>query len=621
MKPKQYMLAVVGLATWSLAATAQTNIPAGDVPVATNSVAPTAETTQPSAAEHPPGDTNAPVQVAQATADTNAPAGGTNAPVQVAQAAPAADAQAAPATAPAAAAPAADANAATGTDTNTPPGGVITLITMDDVPITDAIKNLARQAGLNYILDPRVSFGQIGPDGKPVPQPSVSIRWENVTAAQALTALLGTYNLQLVEDPKSKIARVTVRDPAAPDPLVTKVIQLKYASPSNLLAMVQNVFTDKRSKVVPDIRTSQLVVLATDKELSEVDELITRLDTQTKQVLIEGRLLETSFNPSTAKGIDWSGTLANQHVSFGNNAYARGTANSVGAPIENGTAPVTGGLLPVPNNILNVPQVLMNLSAGSAFNPSMAFLNADGVSAVVSFLNQNAETKVLSTPRTVTLDNETATIEVGTMFPIVNVTAGTVQTAGGSMISYSNLTVRLKVTPRISANDYINLNVRPSVMRLGPLVKSTVGGLNNAVNSFLTRDIQTSVLIPSGDTLVMGGLISDEEDTSNVKVPLLGDIPGIGLLFRQDIKNRNKNNLIVFLTPTIVKDSDFQPTRTDYLSTPVPSSDYLGPDWSAWDSGKPKDWSKPDQSATPGTTSTTQPDSAGKFAAIPDSNK
>ena len=592
---------------------AQTNIPAGDVPVATNSVAPTAETTQPSAAQQPAGDTNAPVQVAQA-----APAADTNAPVQVAQATPAADtnapAQAAQAT------PAADPNAASGTDTNTPPGGVITLITMDDVPITDAIKNLARQAGLNYILDPRVSFGQIGPDGKPVPQPSVSIRWENVTAAQALTALLGTYNLQLVEDPKSKIARVTVRDPAAPDPLVTKVIQLKYASPSNLLAMVQNVFTDKRSKVVPDVRTSQLVVLATDKELSEVDELIARLDTQTKQVLIEGRLLETSFNPSTAKGIDWSGTLANQHVSFGNNAFARGSADSVGAPIENG-APVTSGLLPVPNNILNVPQVLMNLSAGSAFNPSMAFLNADGVSAVISFLNQNSETKVLSTPRTVTLDNEMATIEVGTMFPIVNVTAGTVQTAGGSMISYSNLTVRLKVTPRISANDYINLHVQPSVMRLGPLVKSTVGGLNNSVNSFLTRDIQTSVLIPSGDTLVMGGLISDEEDISNVKVPLLGDIPGIGLLFRQDIKSRNKNNLIVFLTPTIVKDSDFQPTRTDYLSTPVPSSDYLGPDWSAWDSGKPKDWSKPDQSATPGTTSTTQPDSAGKFAAIPDSNK
>jgi len=97
--------------------------------------------------------------------------------------------------------------------------------------VTDAIKNLARQAGLNYIMDPAISFGQIGPDGKPIPQPSVSIRWENVTAEQALNALLNTYKLQLIEEPKTKIARITIKDPAAPDPLVTRIIQLKFANP------------------------------------------------------------------------------------------------------------------------------------------------------------------------------------------------------------------------------------------------------------------------------------------------------------------------------------------------------------------------------------------------------
>src|SRR4029077_8782485 len=107
-----------------------------------------------------------------------------------------------------------------------------------DVPLTDAIKNLARQAGLNYMLDPKVAFGQVGPDGKPVPQPTVSIRWENVTAEQALNALLGNYNLQLTEDPKSKIARVSVKDPAAPDPLLTKVIQLKWTSPTNMMGAI-----------------------------------------------------------------------------------------------------------------------------------------------------------------------------------------------------------------------------------------------------------------------------------------------------------------------------------------------------------------------------------------------
>ena len=111
------------------------------------------------------------------------------------------------------------------------PGAVIPLIVMDDVPLTDAIRNLARQAGINYMLDPKIGFGQIGPDGKPTAQPNVSIRWENITAEQALAALLNNYTLQLVEDPKSKIARVTVKDPAALPPLITKIYSAQVRQP------------------------------------------------------------------------------------------------------------------------------------------------------------------------------------------------------------------------------------------------------------------------------------------------------------------------------------------------------------------------------------------------------
>src|SRR5262249_38999019 len=126
------------------------------------------------------------------------------APVVAANNPPAATPAQAPATpAPAQAAPTANTSAP-----------VIPLIVMDDVPLTDAIKNLARQAGLNYMLDPKIGYGQPGPDGRPTPQPSVSIRWENVTAEQALNALLNNYSLQLVEDTKTHIARVTVKDPA-----------------------------------------------------------------------------------------------------------------------------------------------------------------------------------------------------------------------------------------------------------------------------------------------------------------------------------------------------------------------------------------------------------------------
>ncbi len=592
MKSKLCILTLVGLAAWSLTAVAQDAPPAGDLQSTNTSVT---ATNVPA----PPASDSAPaVEEKTVAADTNV--------VQLA-----ANEAAAPAT------PAADTAAASATtiQTNAEPGGVIPLIVMDDVPLTDAIKNLARQAGLNYILDPKVSFGQVGPDGRVVPQPSVSIRWENVTAAQALGAMLGTYNLQLVEDPKSKIARVAVKDPAAPDPLVTKVIQLKWASPTNIMVALQSSLTDKRSKVIADVRTSQVVALATEKELVGLDELVEKLDTMTKQVLIEARLLETSMNPSTKKGVDWSGTLANQNVTFGNNALPGvKPTDPTTALDQNGNPVAVPGTPGTIGGILSDPMLLMSLSKGSVFSPATAFLNADGVSAVISFLNKYAEAKVISTPRTVTLDNEPAKIEVTRASPIITVTPGTVQTAGGSSIQYTNLGVILNVTPRISANDYINLKVMPEVSRIFDTVRKTVSvGTGQGVyeaDEYDIRRIETRVLIPSGNTLVLGGLVQDDIRSGNVKVPILGDIPVLGYLFRSDSKARQKSNLLVFLTPTIVQDEDYQPTRSDFLKTPVPSRDTLEGDWSAWDSGKPRDWSQPEPvdpakfSKIPGVTDT-----------------
>ena len=538
-------------------------------------------------------------------------------------------------TPPADQAPAAAPEAAKAASSLVQSNALIQLITMDDVPLTDAIRNLARQAGLNYQLDPKIGFGQPGPDGRLTAQPSVSIRWEYVTAEQALAALLSNYGLQLVDDPKIKIARVTIKDPAAPPPLIQEIIQLKYAGPTNVIASVQAALTDKRSKVMPDIRTSKLVVVATEPEMKDVKQLIESLDTKTKQVLIEARLLETIVNPTTSKGIDWSGTLAAQHVSYGNGVLSGTTSQNSGQNSSqnnnNNTTKTSPGAAVTTTTTLPGGQVVttttspasdtsstgnsagssgisssvstllnsvignggLSLDTAKGLNPATFFLNADGVKATLSFLNTYAETKVISSPRTVTLDNETASIEVGTLYPIVNTTAGTANTTGGSQITYSNLTVSLKVTPRISANNYVRLQVTPRVMRLGSQVTTTVNGLNNSVDSFETREMITSVLIPSGNTLVMGGLISDEIHNGNTKVPLLGDLPFLGLLFRSDTKSRTKSNMLVFITPTIVEDEDFQPTKSTFLKAKVPVKDTVEDgDWSAWNSGKPKDWSK-----------------------------
>ncbi len=514
---------------------------------------------------------------AAAAPETSTPA---IAPATAAPAIQVADAATAPPAAaePAAVAPATDANpvvaaeaqpAAESPQTN----AVMKLIVFDDTPLLDAIRNMARQAGINIMIDPKVAYGQPDPakPGAVVAQPSVSIRWENITPEQALNALLNNYGLQAVEDPKVKITRVTTKDPAAPDPLVTRTFQLSYASPLTITNALFSSLSDKRSRVVADVRTSQIVIVATEKELVETEKLVVRLDTKTKQVLIEAKILETTVNPKTTRGVDWTGTLEKQHLNFGNNLKANVSTESL-----NDTLATTA------------PKMLFDTAKG--FNPGTAFLDADGLSATLSFLNTHNDTKVVSEPRMVTLDNQKATIDVGLLFPVVQTSAGTANTSGGSQISYTNLTVSLEVTPRIAANDQVELKVSQGVTRLGPVFLSTVGSQNNAVNSFFTRQANTTVLIPSAHTLVLGGLISDENTSDNVKVPLLGDIPVLGLLFRKDSKERNRNNLIIFITPTIVGDDDFQAAATTFLKTKPENTE--DPAWSAWDSGKPRDWSK-----------------------------
>ncbi len=198
-----------------------------------------------------------------------------------------------------------DQTASATTNPNTPAATAANVlpIQFQDVPITTAIENLARLADINYLLDPKIGYGQPDQNGQIKPEPTISVRWENISARQALLAVLDNYGLQLDEDSKTKIARITIKNPNAPAPLITRVIQLKYASVSNMEASVESALTDKRSRVVMDSRTSQLVVVATENEQDAVDTLVDRLDKPTRQVLIETRFMEVSSSPSTTRAL------------------------------------------------------------------------------------------------------------------------------------------------------------------------------------------------------------------------------------------------------------------------------------------------------------------------------
>ena len=438
-------------------------------------------------------------------------------------------------------------------------------IKFSDVPITTAIENLARLANINYMLDPKIGYGQADATGQVKVEPTLSIRWENITAENALIALLDNYGLQLIHDKKTGIDRITMKDPTAPPALYTKVVQLKYASVSNMIEAAQSVLTDKRSKVLTDSRTSQLVVVATDPEQQAVEVLVNQLDKPTRQVLIETRLVEITTNPKTTKGIDWSGTLAAQNVKFGNT--------------------LNGG-------------VRYNTSSG--FTPATGFLTADGLSVVMSFLNSSSDAQIMSTPRVVTLDNEAAQISVTKGIPVFSVQAGTQNTAGGSSVSYSNVGTILHVTPRISANNSIWLRVLPEVssqIGVGKQAVSDGSGGTTVLTApiFQYRTMDTHVLIPNSNTLVLGGLVEDSPKADYTKVPILGDIPGLGKLFSSESKEVNKVNLLIFITPTIVTDTDYQPsTSGEFLKSKQQSMKDPLDAKSAWDSAqKAGEWSNP----------------------------
>ncbi|MBI5801901.1 MAG: hypothetical protein HZA92_14415 [Verrucomicrobia bacterium] len=491
---------------------------------------------------------------------------------------------------------------------------VILELKYDDMDLVDLIKSLALQAEINVLFDPKLTQVLRAPDGTPLPSPKVpAFRMTNVTARQALEAILANNNLLMAHDLKTNTYRVSPKDAVTQEPLITKIVELKYTSPTNLLAVFApgTGILSARAKVIPDNRTQRLIISATEREWDFLNEVLEKLDTPTMQVLIEARILESSRSPQSLKGVDWSGTLQNQQVGFGNGnlsgvaTTARpGATTSTSTTLPGGrtvtsstTTPSTsteslstaiGGLIPG-----------FNVNTRDGLNPTVGFLNADGLRATLSFLNTDAETEVISTPRSVMMDGQTAKLQVTRAFPIFQVTPGSANTPAAASVTYTNLGTILEVSPRIAANSNIALRVIPEVSNIDSKDRQTINGQVNEANVYAVRRIETQVMIPSGNTLVMGGLITDNINKGFVKVPILGDLPGIGWGFRKESKTRNKANLLIFVTPTIIDVNHFQAPSTDFLQgqTQPTATDFLqqrvpiveDKPQSLMDSGKPVD--------------------------------
>jgi type II secretory pathway component GspD/PulD (secretin) len=499
---------------------------------------------------------------------------------------------------------------------------VVDVVAFDGVALPDAIRTLALQAGLNIQFDPNL---MVTADGRPITPPPVTEKWHKLTATQALQALLDNWGWQLTWDPRTKVGRVTKKNLAAKEPLVVTVVALRYGNPTNILKEVKDTLS-VGSDIVADMRTHQLIVRTTERELYGVEALINKLDTATRQVLVEAKLVETSKDISSAKGVDWTGTLAAQHISFGNGitqgTSISGTSNATG--LVNGTSTVspggsgilgTTGAANITSNVTSFTSTItgdtqrgggFTLNTARGISPATAFLNADGVSAVLSFLNTDNDSKVIAFPRSVALDGVPTELMVVQNIPIFQQTQSA--PAGGSASGLATILpvydlkvgttilnevgVKLQVTPRIAGPTNVLLDVKPEISQQLPgLVSETLNGQVNQAPAFSRSRITTQASVPSGYTLVLGGMDQDTVNNTFTKVPFFGDLPGLGNLFRSSSKDHQKQTVLIFVTPTIVSDTDYQPATDTFLKRKGPSVDEKREP--PWDTGEPYDWTKP----------------------------
>jgi type IV pilus assembly protein PilQ len=466
-----------------------------------------------------------------------------------------------------------------------------------------------------------------------VTPPTISAKWKKLTAKQALAALLDNWGWQLVMDPRSPIGRITAKDPTALEPLITAVVELQYSNPTNILAEVQPTLST-RSSIISDIRTHKLIVRTTERELPGVEALVAKLDTATRQVLIEAKLVQTTKASTSAKGVDWTKTLAAQNVSFGNGLTSAGVTNllttatvplTTGSTTSPGGSSIAttsgGGLAQTVNNATAVNTLVsgapsqgggLSLNTAHGFSPTTAFLNADGLQAVLSFLNTDADTKTINFPRTVALDGVQTEIMVVQNIPIFEQqqsapAAGASQGLATVLPNYdkkvegtvlNEVGTKLTVVPRIAGPTNVLLDVRPELSSVDPQVASdTLDGQVSTSPIFDRSRITTQASVPSGFTLVLGGLETDNDTTTYTKVPLLGDTPGLGYLFSSSSKGRTRTTILIFVTPTIISDTDFQPSPTQFLKRKGMAVSDAPPRF--WDSGKPWDWTKPNTTVSP----------------------
>ena len=402
---------------------------------------------------------------------------------------------------------------------------------------------------------------------------NITLRLQDVPWDQALDIILHTkglatreYGNVMMVGTASEISAQESAEASAQQslqqvvPLQSAFIQVNYAKASDLQTLIKgtgdNSVLSKRGSVSVDARTNTLLVQDTADNITAVRAMVARLDVAVRQVLIESRVViaNNDFTRDLGARLGYSGSRATSGSFITTTGTIAGTDSQVGAfinsqnafnaAVNNGTNPlplVTNFTVPALADRLNVSLP----AAPSAGSIAFSVLRGDSIIDLeLSALQSEGQGEVVSSPRVLTADQKQAHIEQGVQIPYQQASA-----SGATSTSFKNAVLSLDVTPQITPDERIIMDLEVHDDQVGQNVQSATGG---SVPSIDTREVRTQVLVNNGDTVVLGGIYETTQTVTSTKVPLLGDLPLLGWLFRNTQTENNKDELLIFVTPKIV---------------------------------------------------------------------
>jgi type IV pilus assembly protein PilQ len=429
-------------------------------------------------------------------------------------------------------------------------------LNFQEIETRAVLQLLADASGQNIVVSDSVSG-------------NVTLRLQNVPWDQALDIVLRTKGLDkrkqdnvIIVAPQEELASREKADLAAKKdlqelaPLRSEYLQVNYAKAQDMAALIKSqggTLLSSRGNVAVDERTNTLLLQDTADRLADIRRLVATLDIPVRQVLIEARIVVVNddFKRDLGARVGYTTVQAN-----GNNGIwttsgsAAATDTAIGSALNN-LSGAKGSPYPVniPTGSTGAPQRYnVNLPVPTpAGSFALGILGSNYiVDLELSAAQAETRAEVISSPRVITANQKEATIEQGTEIPYQQSAS-----SGATTISFKKAVLSLKVTPQITPDNRIILDLDVKKDTIGTITVAS-GGVN--VPSIDTREIATQVLVNDGQTVVLGGILETEHRDAQTKVPLLGDIPVLGALFKEQNKTNNKDELLIFVTPKIVRE-------------------------------------------------------------------